>query len=63
MPIISTIRAASLVMGLVIPMERPTVLREDAKSNMASIKVQPAVTVITEHPSRAKCIECIKIIK
>ena len=49
-PIISTIKVALLVMGLVMPMDEPTVLIEEAKSNIASVRVQFAVTVRSREP-------------
>lgn len=46
-PIISTISVRLFVVGPVNPMERPTVPREDANSNIASLSEQDAVNVIS----------------
>lgn len=49
-PAISTINVASFVVGLEIPIDKPTILSDDAKSNIASVRVQFAVTVISKEP-------------
>lgn len=49
-PNISTIKVAVLVVGPVRPMDRPTVPREEEKSNMASVRLQSAVAVISREP-------------
>ncbi|MPN14827.1 hypothetical protein SDC9_162156 [bioreactor metagenome] len=50
MPNISTINVADPVVGVVRPMDNPTVPKAEANSNIASIREQPAVTVMSNVP-------------
>ena len=52
MPAISTIKASAGVAGPVMPIDNPTVPSAEAKSNIASINVQFAVSISRNVPPK-----------